>query len=122
MRKGLVLLSLIALFVACGKKEETSKTEVVVPVVVEQVVEEKKVEEVAIPVIVEETITEEVDITENKMSEVIENIEESVVVDVAEATGGDGVVEMPAKEEVVVVREVPVEEVSTVATEEKIEQ
>lgn len=108
MRKGLVLLSLIAMFGACGKKEEASKVEIAAPVGVEQVVEEKKVEEVAIPVVAEETITEVV-VTENKASEVAENIEESVVADVAETIGGD--VEMPAKEEV-----------STVTTEEKIAQ
>ncbi|MGL4510402.1 hypothetical protein [Cetobacterium sp.] len=121
MRKGLVLLSLIAMFAACGKKEEESKAEIVAPVVVEQVVEEKKVEEVVIPVVAEETITEVV-VTENKTSEVTENIEESVVADVAETTGGDVVVEMPTKEETIVAKEVPVEEVGTVTTEEKIAQ
>lgn len=115
MRKGLILLSLIVMFAACGKKEEVSKAEIVTPVVVEQVVEEKKVEEVVIPVVTEETITEVV-VAENKTSEVTENIKESVV---TEITDGDVVVEMPAKEEAIVMEESPVEETSTVTIEEK---
>ena len=40
MKKGLLLLSLIAMFAACGQKEEAPKAETVTPVVAEQVVEE----------------------------------------------------------------------------------
>lgn len=94
MKKGLAVLSLITMFAACGKKEETPKVEVSTPITAEQVVEEKKIEEVA-PV-VEETI-----VTENKASEIVENVEESVVADIVETTSG----EVSTTEEIVVVED-----------------
>lgn len=112
MKKGLVLLSLIGIFTACGKKEEASKTDIVAPIVVEQ-----KAEEVTEPVIMEEVLTEGIVVTAYKTSEVIENIEESVTVDVTEATSGEIVAETPVPE-----KEILVEEASTVTTEEKIAQ
>lgn len=108
MKKGLVLLSLIAMFVACGKKEKSSKVEVEVPTVVTQSIEEKKVEEVINPVVIEEISTKEVITTENKTSEAIEKMEESVIADIVETTNGE-----------VVIKELPEEEISIVTTEEK---
>ncbi|MEG0515011.1 MAG: hypothetical protein RR523_05140, partial [Cetobacterium sp.] len=67
MKKGLLLLSLIAMFAACGQKEEAPKAEVTTPVVAEQVVEEVA------------PVAEEVIVTEDKTSEVVEAVEESVV-------------------------------------------
>lgn len=99
MKKGLILLSLIAMFIACGKKEEAPKTEVTTQSTVEQ-----KAEEVT-PVVVEETVVEEIIVTENSTSEVVENIEESVADDVTEATNGKVVTEVPVAEETVVIEE-----------------
>lgn len=80
MKKGLILLSLIAMFVACGKKEEAPKAEVTTQSTVEQKAEETT------PV-------------------VVENIEESVAADVTEATNGEIVTEVPVTEETVVIEE-----------------
>ncbi|MHA4984957.1 hypothetical protein [Cetobacterium somerae] len=80
MKKGLILLSLIAMFVACGKKEEAPKSEVTTQAIVEQKAEETT------PV-------------------VVENIEESVAADVAEVTNGEVVTEVPVAEETVVIEE-----------------
>lgn len=60
MKKGLLLLSLIAMFAACGQKEEAPKAEVATPVAAEQVVEEMT------------PVAEEVIVTEDKTSEVVE--------------------------------------------------
>lgn len=81
MKKLLVVLSLIAMFTACGQKEEITPTEGTTPVVVE------------------ETVIEEVTPTENKVSEAVEAVEESVMADVAETTDGEAVVETPVVEE-----------------------
>mgnify|MGYP000951668835 CR=1 FL=1 len=99
MKKGLILLSLMVMFAACGKKEEAPKTEVTTQSTVEQ-----KAEEVT-PVIVEETVIEETVVAENPTSEVVENIEESVAADVVEATNGEVVTETPVVEETVVIEE-----------------
>lgn len=99
MKKGLILLSLVAMFVACGKKEEAPKAEVTTQSIVEQKAEE------ATPVVVEETVVEETVVTENVTSEVVENIEESVAADVAEATNGEVTTEAPVAEETVVIEE-----------------
>lgn len=86
MKKGLLLLSLIAMFTACGQKEEAPKAETVTPV------------------------AEEIIVTEDKTSEVVEAVEESVVADVAETTSGEVTVETPVVEETVVVEEAPTTE------------
>lgn len=67
MKKGLLLLSLITMFAACGQKEEAPKAETVTPVVAEQVIEEVT------------PVAEEIVVTEDKTSEVVEAVEESVV-------------------------------------------
>ena len=79
MKKGILFLSLLTIFAACGQKEEAAKAEVATPVVVEQVVEETA------PVTVEETV--------------VEAVEESVAADVTEATSGEVVAEVPVAEE-----------------------
>lgn len=99
MKKGLILLSLMVMFAACGKKEEAPKAEVTTQSTVEQKVEE------ATPVVVEETVVEETIVTENSTSEVIENIEESVAADVAEVTNGEVTTKVPVAEETVVTEE-----------------
>ena len=99
MKKGLILLSLMVMFVACGKKDETPKAEVATQAIVEQKAEE------AAPAVVEETVIEETVVTENSTSEVVENIEESVAADVAEATNGEVTTEVPVAEETVVIEE-----------------
>lgn len=85
MKKGLLLLSLIAMFTACEQKEKAPKAETVIPVVAEEII-----------------------VTEDKTSEVVEAVEESVVADVTEATSGEVVAEVPVEEETVVVGEAPV--------------
>lgn len=99
MKKGLILLSLMVMFVACGKKEEAPKTEVTTQSTVEQKAED------ATPVVVEETVVEETVVTENPTSEVVENIEESVAADIEEATNGKVVTGTPVAEETVVIEE-----------------
>lgn len=109
MKKLLVVLSLIAMFAACGQKEEITPTEGTTPVTAEQTIEEKKVEETT-PVVIEETVIEEVTLIENKASEAVEAVEKSVMADVAEATNGEVVVETPVVEETVVEEVVPIVE------------
>lgn len=105
MKKGLLLLSLIVMFTACGQKEEAPKAETVTPVAAEQVIEE------VTPVAEEVTpVAEEIVVTEDKTSEVVEAVEESVAADVIEATNGEVVTETPVVEETVVVEETPVTE------------
>lgn len=101
MKKSLVVLSLIAMFAACGQKEEITPTEGTTPVVVE------------------ETVIEEVTPIENKASEVVEAVEESVIADVAETTNGEAVVETLIVEETVVEEIAPTTEAVAPIVEEK---
>ena len=69
MKKGILFLSLLTIFAACGQKEEAAKAEVATPVVVEQVVEETApvtVEETVVEAVEESVVVEEVSVTEEK--------------------------------------------------------